>query len=570
MLLFYDWEVFKYDNLCVVINPQTKQTHVFENDLDGYKAFWEEHQDHIWCGYNSRGYDQWISRAAIVGGFDLKELNDFIIVGRNKGFQFSNALMKVPFVNYDCMPQPPIGLKTLEAMQGHDIRETNVPFAIQRKLTPEEMADTIRYCTNDVEETMNVFCEKKADFTAILQLVKLYNLPLSDVGKTKAQLAAKILQARQVKRNDEFEFDIPDTLEIVRYSDVVEWYRNSDNHDYSKKLTRTVAGVEHVFGYGGIHGSVTKSHIKGKLLNVDVGSMYPSIAIRYGYLSRNVPDPKAYEEIRELRFKYKREGNPLEYPLKILLNATYGASKDKYNKLYDPRQANSICVGGQLLLLDLLEHLEGHCRIIMSNTDGILMELADCGQSRIKDICKEWEQRTGLNLDYDEYSEIWIKDVNNYIIRTSNGKVKTKGSYVKKLGALDYDLPIVNEAVRNYLMTGRYVRDTVYSCTDLIKFQKIVKLSSKYERAFHNYRFLTDKTFRVFASVNENDTPIGKKKAGRDVIEKFANTPSRCFIDNSDITKKRLPRKLDREWYVDLALKRLEGFGVPRIRSDTR
>ena len=54
----------------------------------------------------------------------------------------------------------------------------------------------------------------------------------------------------------------------------------------------------------------------------------------------------------------------MQAPLKIILNSTYGAMKDKYNPMYDPRQANNVCVFGQLLLLDLIEHLEGHCDLI--------------------------------------------------------------------------------------------------------------------------------------------------------------------------------------------------------------
>ena len=30
--------------------------------------------------------------------------------------------------------------------------------------------------------------------------------------------------------------------------------------------------------------------------------------------------------------------------------------KDKYNGLYDPRQANNVCIAGMLLLLDLIEN----------------------------------------------------------------------------------------------------------------------------------------------------------------------------------------------------------------------
>ena len=36
--------------------------------------------------------------------------------------------------------------------------------------------------------------------------------------------------------------------------------------------------------------------------------------------------------------------------MKIVLNGTYGASKDKHNNLYDPLMANNVCVAGQLLI----------------------------------------------------------------------------------------------------------------------------------------------------------------------------------------------------------------------------
>mgnify|MGYP002508571603 CR=1 FL=1 len=66
--------------------------------------------------------------------------------------------------------------------------------------------------------------------------------------------------------------------------------------------------------------------------------------------------------------------------------------KDRHNALYDPRQANNVCVGGQLLLLDLIERLEDHCDIIQSNTDGILIKLRRYEDfDLIDDICWEWE-----------------------------------------------------------------------------------------------------------------------------------------------------------------------------------
>ena len=69
--------------------------------------------------------------------------------------------------------------------------------------------------------------------------------------------------------------------------------------------------------------------------------------------------------------------------------------KDKYNGLYDPRQANNVCIAGMLFLLDLIEKLEAHCEIIQSNTDGILIKMSSLNDFElIDDICFEWEERT--------------------------------------------------------------------------------------------------------------------------------------------------------------------------------
>jgi len=42
----------------------------------------------------------------------------------------------------------------------------------------------------------------------------------------------------------------------------------------------------------------------------------------------------------------------------------------------------------------------------------------------------------------------------------------------------------------------------------------------------------------------------------------MGNVPERCFIDNSDIKDKRVSRNLNKNWYIDLAMRRLNGFGI--------
>jgi DNA polymerase len=114
------------------------------------------------------------------------------------------------------------------------------------------------------------------------------------------------------------------------------------------------------------------------------------------------------------------------------------------------------------------------------------------------------------------------------------------------------------------MVHGVPVEKTICDCDDLKEFQKIVKVSSKYLCGWHNGKQLLDKTFRVFASKDPFDGCIGKIKIknGQYVTEKFANTPEHCFIWNDDVNGVPVPEDLDKQYYVDVAKKRLEQFGV--------
>lgn len=598
-MIFYDFEVFKYDWLVVFIDLYAKRETVIINDPDQLQQFYDAHKLEIWAGYNSRNYDQYIAKG-ILCGFDPKAVNDWIILEDKPGYRFSRAFREYPIINYDVMPNPPISLKALEAFMGHSIKETSVPFDIDRPLTEHELAETVKYCRHDVEETVEVWLRRKEDeFDAQMSLVKAFNLPIGDIGRTKAQLSAKILGAVQRDHYDEFEIEFPSTLRIEKYKSVLNFYKNPLNRDYSKTLALDVAGVPHVFAWGGLHGAIPKYSGEGWYINVDVASYYPSLMLKYGWISRNVKDPARYAEIYHTRLELKAKKDPKQAPYKIVLNSTYGAMKDRHNALYDPRQANNVCVGGQLLLLDLIERLEDYCDIIQSNTDGILIKLRRYEDfDLIDDICWEWEERTGMRLEFDEFQKVFQKDVNNYLIVPAGplydekGKPcwKCKGAYVKKLSDLDYDLPIVNRGIIEYFLHGIAPEETVGACTSLRDFQKVVKVSNKYRYAlyspiitsekirdekgrsktvkrFSGGEIQIDKTFRVFASTDQSKGGLfkvsGKVIKGREKNpEQFANTPEHCFIINDDVTNRPIPAELDKGYYIQWIYDRLKDFGV--------
>lgn len=563
MLNGYDFEVYKYDWLVVIINPIEKLETVIVNDAEKLKEYYEAHKNEIWIGYNNRRYDQYIMKG-ILCGFNPKEVSDYIIVKDKGGWTYSSMMNKIPMINFDVMLKNDGGLKSLEGFMGNDIQETSVPFDIDRKLTAAEINETVKYCRHDVEQTLEVFLNRKEEFDAAMGLVKIFNLPLKFMGKTGAQRVAHILGGKGAHYHDEFEFEIVPTLKLDKYKFVADWYRDPRNHDYKKNQKVKVAGVDHIFAWGGIHGAIPKYYDEGIFLMADVTAYYPSLQLRYKFGYRNMGNPENFEKIHSENLRLKKIDKKARLPYKIADNAISGQLKDKYSPLYDPRDNNAITVNGQLLLLDLIEKLEPHIeKLVQSNTDGILIKLRSLDDyDKIDDIVWEWEQRTGMRMGFDLYKKVFQKDVNNYLIVAEDGSTKAKGAYTKSLGPLDFDLPIVNKAMVEYMKNGTPVEQTINECDELKMFQKIIKLTGKYKCVWHNKKSYTEKCFRVFASKLESDSYIGKQKDGNATIEKFANTPEHCFVDNTNVNGKSVPRKLDKQWYINLAKERLEQYGI--------
>ena len=234
-----------------------------------------------------------------------------------------------------------------------------------------------------------------------------------------------------------------------------------------------------------------------------------------------------------------------------------------------------------MFILDLIDKLEPYCRLLQTNTDGIFVL---CENEEMKNKVIEITGLTGKRLkmefEIDEYTKLVQKDVNNYIAVMKNGRLECKGAMVKKNKPVDNDLPVLNDAVRDYLAYGKPIEQTINGCNDLIKFQKVIKLSSKYKEVWHGTgicnktaggsvkvtgiegTLLKGRVHRVFASRKKTDGSIYKLKVekGNKSYEKFANTPDNLFIDNGDIHGKEIPDFLDREYYINEAKKRVGMF----------
>ena len=602
-MIFYDFEVFKYDWLVVFIDTDKKTIFHIINDPEALRKLYDTNVKNIWVGFNNEHYDKYIFKAILLG-MNPKEINDKIIVEGLDGWQISRAFNKIPMINYDVFTSKSNGLKTLEGFMGNNIKETSVPFNLDRKLTKKEIEETIKYCTSDVENTVEVFMENIDTFNSFLALIKAFpdQCSLFNLKDSSAQLTANILGCERHEWDDEFDFFFVPCLQLKKYKYVQDWFSqfiglhfNNENEKKSfyksTSLTTNIAGVPHTFGFGGCHGAPEGPiFAHGGLFHVDVNNYYPSFLLAYLLVTRAASNDNfkvIYDRRKELKHKQitaptkaeAKQYKKAQLPYKLILNALSGAMKDKNNKAYDPRNNNIMCINGQLMLLDLIEHLEiiPGFNLIQSNTDGLIIQIPDTDEAfdMLDDICYEWETRCSTEycdilLETDQIKEIYQKDVNNYLWIDLDGGVERIGKYVKELSRLDYDLPIVNKALVEYMVNKIPVEDTINKCEDLIEFQKLVKLTYKYEYVEHNGIRYDYKCYRVFASLDPKDGKILKVKNKLSkktntyslVGEKFADTPDKCFIENGNIHVMSIPAKLDRQYYINLAKKRLADFGI--------
>lgn len=263
--------------------------------------------------------------------------------------------------------------------------------------------------------------------------------------------------------------------------------------------------------------------------------------------------------------------------LKLVANTTYGAGLNKYNDLYDPLMGRSVCITGQLFLLELANHLRADCEtlfVIQLNTDGIMVSFDDSEYDKVLEITREWEHRTGFELEEDKIRGIVQKDVNGYVEIPYEGDPKIKGGYLVRgiapAGAfnINNNATIVAKAIVDYFVHGTPPEETIGACDDIFAFQLIAKAGSKYKEAYHlvdGKQEPVQKVNRVYATTDERYGKLFKVKAENDSTAKIESLPEHCIIDNDN----RLTiDKVDKSWYIELAQKRINDFlGIQKIKN---
>lgn len=575
MFTVYDIEVFPNDWMIVFQDTESGEVERIHNDRERLTTALSSKQ--FLVGFNNYRYDDLIL-AGLLNGTDPYELSQKI-------FANERITLRLNLPTLDVMQEAKqgVGLKEAMANLGLDIRETPVDFD-KPKLTPEEIESVFHYCENDVRVTAELFKERDSYFSSKFQLVQTFKLKTSDLKKTRANMAATVLKATKgnTQNKDRLHLTYDKRLKLRELpTEIVDFYANTslyynDGVNYEdlekESFVYKIAGLDHTFGFGGLHAAKENYIGEGHFLQIDVSSFYPSLMINNSFLSRTSRAPEDFKKIYDERKRLKAKKDPKEEVFKIVLNSTYGASKSSYNNLFDPLQANNVVVNGQLILTHLILLLEPFCELIQSNTDGIIVKYEMEMRGMIDTVLKFFSKKYELTFDVDEIKKIAQRDVNNYCMMydgNKSGVIVAKGSMTNHDGGSweRNSLTILDKALVHYYMENKPIQATVidtWKKGELLPFQLVAK-AGKFDGMVHERlvqgpvggmsgKVKLQNVNRIFATKDKKCGMVYKVRSekGTDKLHKLAYCPPSALVWNEAVDQldKRL---IDLNWYVKTA-----------------
>lgn len=472
----------------------------------------------------------------------------------------------------------------------HAPRLRDLPYDPGSRLTEGQKADVLRYCWNDVANTLLLYRELENQIALRESMGERYGIDLR--SKSDAQIAeaviaqeiAKITSRRpkrpQVASDTVLRYEPPAFVSFETAQMRSVFKRLVDSEFYLNGSGEVVAPMHldylkfqlgystYKMGIGGLHSSEkSKTHLSDDrrvLIDKDVTSYYPSIILNNRYFPPHLGDSflTVYQDIVNRRVKAKREGDRLtDATLKIVINGSFGKLGSKWSVLYAPNLMLQVTLTGQLSLLMLIERLESAgFSVVSANTDGFVTSVDRNRIDEYQRLCSEWEAKTGFQLEEKVYRALYSRDVSNYIAIQEDGKVKLKGTYRPADISKNPNAEIVSEAVVAYLQHGTDPRDTIRSCTDPRKFVTVQRVTTGASKD-------GDYLGKVIRSYNatKDYTPIKKGKGGN-VQTSFGSKPlmtmGEDLPDDVDYTHyERLAWKSIRKDFSDPADAQMSLFG---------
>lgn len=581
-LYTYDLETYR---TCFLFTGKffgTNEHHVFEisrrrnmrNELMSWLSYLQN-AGVAMLGYNSLGFDYPVIHELLTNPYTFDALKAWTlaqnIFSSQHGHLNPHAVrltdriipqIDLFKINHFDNPSKSTTLKALQfAMRSPSVED--LPFDPASDLTDEQIDLLIKYNIHDVDETerFGVKCMHLIEMRQeLLDNGVLFGdvLNFSDVkigtelltkriGRTKCFSGNK---PRQTFRSEvAFKSVMLPKIEFrtEAFQAVHEWFSKQTIYLQSKErptLQAKLGGLEFHFGVGGVHASVENRAYKSSdthvIKDIDVSGMYVAVAVANGFAPEHLGHDftNAYRQLQKDRAVYAK-GTTMNAVLKLAGNGVYGNSNNTFSCFYDPKYTFSVTVNGQLQLLQLAEALSliPGLRLIQANTDGITALVPRHLEHFFHLWKNDWESATGLKLEEVEYSAMWIRDVNNYVAVTSNGKVKRKGAYwfpeterdYEGVWNKDFSSMAVQKCVEQVLTHGAKPEDVILLIDNPFDFMIRYKTTAGSKVYIGNQQMA--KTVRYYIStrgeamykVSQARGPVGQFKKSHSVTEETYN-----------------------------------------------
>ena len=449
---------------------KTQETKVFvihdlQNDLDSLIDFLKENYNnkewHI--SYNGLAFDAQVTHYIIDNYTQWEDLKGCDIaaiiysyaqscIEKSNNRQFSDYpqwKLKIGQIDIFKMhhwdnPAKRSSLKWIQySMDWQNILD--MPIHHETEITTQDQIDIIlKYCINDVKSTKEIYNRSKSQIGLRKELTKTYGVDLFSASEPRISkelfgyyLTRKLnIPKRDLKNMRTYrdiikvkdiilpyvEFTSPEFQMLFQRFDSLEVDAGSLKGSFKYNLI--YKEVKTHFGLGGVHGAAKKGIYESDddmvIMSSDVTSFYPNLAIKNRWSPGHFPTDEFCDQYEWFFNERKKipKSNPMNYVYKIILNSTFGLSNDEKSFFYDPELCLRITINGQLTLMmlyeQIMERIPGAIALLQ-NTDGVETLIPREHKDLYMEICKEWEDKTNLQLEHDEYQKLVLADVNNYI-----------------------------------------------------------------------------------------------------------------------------------------------------------
>lgn len=488
----------------------------------------------------------------------------------------------------------------------------DLPYSPDDSLTEKQWDETKRYCINDLKLTEFVFSKYRETYEAIwslscevgVNLLRFTNAQLTErYFKLRYQSKVGKPAERYSENNWPGRVKLPISKRIpeLTNNEAKDWERHVRQTEYKSRdlgldkddpaylatyRTLNFDGFRIAVGFGGVHSihktesgeplpAVVVSDENWQAVYADVASYYPFLL-----LANRIPlglmgdhGLEIFQDVVNRRLEMKRRSKDkslsdeerksakiADEALKILINATYGKTGDKWSVLNSPGSNNAVTMSGQLGFCSLIERLQAiGCVILSANTDGIFLKAPKSRLEDCKSVMGSWEAAMGCRLEIEPKRAVVIKDSNNWIAENPDGTLEGKGSYrlVSRATHDKHDPAIVPIALFKALVEGKPPEVTIRNHLENNRFGDFVFCGKGSGSTLSKGDIVQRiKTIRGYAAFKSSGWEL-LTKSGKESTQ----LPDFVGLQLTLNLNAPIPRDLNPYWYVGEVRDALKPFG---------